>query len=85
MINVPGIGQKRINLIKSAWQEQKEIKNVMLFLQDHGVNTSHAVKIYKAYGNGSIEIVKTNPYKLADDIWGIGALMCSQQSFGRCV
>lgn len=93
LINVPGIGQKRINLIKSAWQEQKEIKNVMLFLQDHGVNTSHAVKIYKAYGNGSIEIVKTNPYKLADDIWGIGfktadtlatKMGFNKESFVRC-
>ncbi|OPX86147.1 MAG: ATP-dependent RecD-like DNA helicase [Pelotomaculum sp. PtaB.Bin104] len=93
LIDVPGIGQKRVNLIKAAWQEQKEIKNVMLFLQDHGVNTSHAVKIYKAYGNGSIDIVKTNPYKLADDIWGIGfktadiiaaKLGFSQESYVRC-
>jgi len=50
----------------------KEIKNVMLFLQDHDVSTTHAVKIYKTYGKDSIEIVKTNPYRLADDIWGIG-------------
>ncbi|KLU64433.1 ATP-dependent RecD-like DNA helicase [Desulfosporosinus acididurans] len=72
LIKVPGIGQKRVEIIKKAWQDQKEIKNVMLFLQNNGVSTAFAVKIYKTYGNDSIEIVKTNPYKLADDIWGIG-------------
>jgi len=70
LVNVEGIGQKRVDMIKKAWQEQKEIKNVMLFLQSNGVSTAYAVKIYKAYGNDSIEIVKANPYRLADDIWG---------------
>ncbi len=70
--NVEGIGPKRIEMIKKAWQEQKEIKNVMLFLQGNGVSTAYAVKIYKTYGNDSISIVKNNPYRLADDIWGIG-------------
>lgn len=69
---IPGIGPKRIEMIKKAWEEQKEVKNIMLFLQSHGVSTFHGAKIYKAYGNKSIEIVKENPYKLADDIWGIG-------------
>ena len=59
-------------MIKKAWQEQKEIKNVMLFLQSNGVSTAYAVRIYKTYGNDSIDIVKANPYRLADDIWGIG-------------
>jgi len=72
LIEVDGIGTKRIEMIKKAWQEQKEIKNVMLFLQGHGVSTSFAVKIYKTYGNESIELVQENPYRLADDIWGIG-------------
>ncbi|WP_041587654.1 SF1B family DNA helicase RecD2 [Thermincola potens] len=72
LLEVEGIGQKRVEMIKKAWQEQKEIKNVMLFLQSHGVSASYAVKIYKTYGNESINIVKTNPYRLADDIWGIG-------------
>jgi exodeoxyribonuclease V alpha subunit len=72
LIKVDGIGQKRVDMIKKAWQEQKEIKNVMLFLQSNGVSTSYAIKIYKTYGNDSINIVKENPYKLADDIWGIG-------------
>jgi len=72
LLEAEGIGPKRLEMIKKAWQEQKEIKNVMLFLQSNGVSTAYAVKIYKTYGNESIEIVKKNPYKLADDIWGIG-------------
>ncbi len=72
LINVDGIGPKRVEMVKKAWQEQKEIKNVMLFLQSNGVSTAYAVKIYKTYGNESISIVKNNPYRLADDIWGIG-------------
>jgi exodeoxyribonuclease V alpha subunit len=93
LIDVEGIGQRRVDMIKRAWQEQKEIKNVMLFLQSNGVSTAYAVKIYKAYGNESINIVKTNPYRLADDIWGIGfktadkiarQLGFNSNSFERC-
>ena len=69
---VEGIGEKRIRQIHESWERQKEIKNVMLFLQDHGVSTSFAAKIYRQYGNDSIEKVKENPFRLADDIWGIG-------------
>lgn len=72
LLDLEGIGPKRLEMIKKAWQDQKEIKNVMLFLQSNGVSTAYAVKIYKTYGNESISIVKNNPYKLADDIWGIG-------------
>ena len=72
LIEVPGIGRLRVDRIKESRAEQKEIKNIMLFLQSHDVSTSHATKIYKTYGNQSIEIVKENPYRLADDIWGIG-------------
>ena len=72
LIEVPGIGRLRVERIKESWAEQKEIKNIMLFLQSHDVSTAHATKIYKTYGNQSIEIVKENPYRLADDIWGIG-------------
>jgi exodeoxyribonuclease V alpha subunit len=93
LINVEGIGQKRVDMIKKAWQEQKEIKNVMLFLQGNGVSTAYAVKIYKTYGNESINIVKSNPFRLADDIWGIGfktadkiaqQLGFEKNSFERC-
>ena len=72
LLEVYGIGQMRVDRIKKSWQEQKEIKNIMLFLQGHDVSTSHATKIYKTYGNKSIEVVRENPYRLADDIWGIG-------------
>ncbi len=72
LLEVEGIGRKRVEQIAESWERQKEIKNVMLFLQDHGVNTSYAAKIYKQYGNESISIVKENPFRLADDIWGIG-------------
>jgi len=72
LIQVPGIGAKRVALIKKAWVEQKEIKNLMFFLQEHDVSTHFAGKIYKTYGNDSIKVVKENPFRLADDIWGIG-------------
>ena len=69
---VPGIGRKRVETIKEAWEAQREIKNVMIFLQAHDVSTAHAAKIYKTYENDAIPIVTENPYQLADDIYGIG-------------
>ncbi|MDO4296522.1 MAG: ATP-dependent RecD-like DNA helicase [bacterium] len=72
LLEVEGIGQKRIRMIAASWEKQKEIKNIMLFLQQHEVSTSFAAKIYKTYGNESLPIVKENPFRLADDIWGIG-------------
>ncbi len=72
LLSVPGIGKLRVERIKKGWQEQKEIKNIMLFLQGHDVSASHATKIYKTYGNESLKVVQENPYRLADDIWGIG-------------
>lgn len=72
LYEVPGIGQKRVEKIAESWEKQKDIKNVMLSLQGYGVSTAYAAKIYRQYGKESIDTVKTNPYKLADDIWGIG-------------
>ena len=72
LIEVEGIGRKRVQMIAQSWERQKEIKNIMLFLQEHQVSSSFAAKIYKQYGNGSIAVMKENPYKLADEIWGIG-------------
>ena len=72
LLEVPGIGQRRVESIKKGWTEQKEIKDIMLFLQGHDVSTAHATRIYKQYGAESIRVVKENPYRLADDIWGIG-------------
>jgi exodeoxyribonuclease V alpha subunit len=72
LIEVPGIAKKRVKLIQAAWQTQKAIKEVMLFLQGHGVSTTYAVKIYKQYGDESIATVTENPYRLATDVYGIG-------------
>lgn len=72
LTKVAGIGTKRIGMIKKAWEEQKEIREVMIFLQSHGVSSGYAAKIYKQYGNGSIKVVQDNPYRLATDIFGIG-------------
>ena len=69
---VHGIGPKRIAKIRESWEKQKDIKNVMLFLQGHGVSTAFASKIYREYGKESVSKVQENPYRLADDIWGIG-------------
>ena len=69
---VPGIAKKRVKMIQNAWDKQKAIKEVMVFLQGHGVSTTYAVKIYKHYGDDSITIVTNNPYQLATDIYGIG-------------
>ena len=69
---VEGIGAKRIAMISRAWQDQKEIREVMLFLQSHGVSCGYATKIFKQYAERSIEVVRENPYRLATDIFGIG-------------
>ncbi len=72
LIEVPGLGPKRTRMIGTAWEEQRAIKEVMLFLQGVGVSTSIAVRIYKTYKDASISVVKNEPYKLAGDVWGIG-------------
>ncbi len=71
---VPGVGKVRTQTIILAWAEQKAIKEVMIFLQSHGVSTSLATKIYKFYGDNAITIVRGDPYRLARDIYGIGFL-----------
>ena len=84
LIEVPGLGPKRTKKITDAWEEQKAIKEVMLFLQTVEVSTSIAVRIYKKYGDASISIVKNQPYRLASDVWGIGFLTADKiaQSVG---
>ncbi|TET76078.1 MAG: ATP-dependent RecD-like DNA helicase, partial [Dehalococcoidia bacterium] len=72
LLEVEGIGPIRVQRITKAWQEQKEVREVMVFLQGHGVSSTYAVKIYKAYGDKSVAVVKENPYRLALDISGIG-------------
>ncbi|MBL1098058.1 SF1B family DNA helicase RecD2 [Streptomyces coffeae] len=84
LIEVPGLGPKRTKMIGAAWEEQKAIKEVMVFLQGVGVSTSIAVRIYKKYGDASISVVKNEPYRLAADVWGIGFLTADKiaQSVG---
>jgi len=72
LARVSGLGEKRIVMIKAAWDEQREVRAIMLFLQGHGVSPTYAVKIYRTYKERSIEVVEKNPYQLASDIWGIG-------------
>ncbi|MER6097005.1 ATP-dependent RecD-like DNA helicase [Streptomyces sp. NPDC001728] len=74
LVEVPGLGPKRTKNITAAWEEQKAIKEVMVFLQGVGVSTSIAVRIYKKYGDASISVVRNQPYRLAADVWGIGFL-----------
>ena len=69
---VEGIGEKRLGMIRRAWEDQKHVREVMVFLQGHGVSAGYAAKIYKQYGNKSIGVVEENPYRLAMDIFGIG-------------
>jgi exodeoxyribonuclease V alpha subunit len=72
LVEVPGLGPKRTAMITTAWAEQQAIKEVMVFLQGVGVSTSLAVRIYKAYRDDAIEVVRREPYRLAADVWGIG-------------
>jgi len=72
LIEVEGLGPKRTAMITAAWAEQKAIKEVMIFLQGVGVSTSLAVRIYKKYGDDSVSVVRSEPYRLAADVWGIG-------------
>ena len=72
LLEVYGIGKGRVAKIQASWEKQKDVKDIMVFLQGHGVSSTYAAKIYKQYGKESIEKVQANPYCLADDIWGIG-------------
>jgi exodeoxyribonuclease V alpha subunit len=78
LAEVEGIGKKRIGMIKTAWGTQKEIRQVMVFLQTHSVSSGYATKIFKQYGQASIQVVKENPYRLATDIFGIGFVTADQ-------
>ncbi len=69
---IDGIGPKRVEMIRKAWMDQKEIRDVMIFLQSHGVGPGFAARIFRQYGNDSISVVTSNPFRLAMDINGIG-------------
>jgi len=83
LFEVEGIGEKRIEMIAKAWEAQKEIKEMMVFLQGHGVSATYAVKIFKKYGKESIQTVQANPYRLAADIYGIGFITADK--IARCM
>ena len=72
LVEVPGIAEKKLASITAAWLEHRAIRDVMIFLQSHGISTLFAVRIYKQYGDNSIELVSENPYRLAADFYGIG-------------
>ena len=74
LVEVEGLGAKRAKWIIDAWEDQREIHNVMLFLQSHEVGTGYAVKIWKRYGHEAVELIQENPYRLSVDVWGIGFL-----------
>ena len=78
LLQVDGIGPKRRERISRAWREAKQVREIMLFLHGHGVSTSRAVRIFKAYGDEAIEKVRSNPYMLAKDIYGIGFATADQ-------
>lgn len=69
---IEGIGKKRLEVIKKSWTDQKYIAKIMVFLQEKGVTSTYATKIYKKYGHEAIALLTQNPYRLTDDIWGIG-------------
>ncbi len=75
---VDGIGPKRVDTIIKAWEDQKEISHIMVFLQEKNISPTYATKIYKKYGMRSIAVLHENPYRLADDIWGIGFKIADQ-------
>ncbi|HVN98085.1 MAG TPA: ATP-dependent RecD-like DNA helicase, partial [Syntrophorhabdaceae bacterium] len=72
LFEVQGVGEKRVEMIKDAWEEQSEIRSVMVFLQGNGISPTYAAKIYKQYGSNSVRVVTENPYRLAMDVFGIG-------------
>lgn len=81
LVEVSGISQSLAEKIKKSWDRHKKVRDVMVFLQGHGVSTAYAVKIYKQYGDDSIRIVKENPYVLADDVFGIGFKIADNFAF----
>ncbi len=93
LTEISGIGAKRAEMIRQSWDSQREIRNIMIFLQSNDVGASHAAKIFKRYGAQSVKVVRENPYRLADDIRGIGFVTADRiaqklgfdlNSYARC-
>ncbi|MEW6202858.1 MAG: ATP-dependent RecD-like DNA helicase [bacterium] len=72
LLEVEGIGKRKAEEIRQAWDEKRSVKNVMMFLQSHNISPAYSVKIFKQYGNGAVDVLRENPYKVARDITGIG-------------
>ena len=72
LTEAPGVGPRRVESIRRGWEEQQEIRGVMLFLQGHGVSAAYSTRIYKTYGQDAVKVVRENPYRLAQDVRGIG-------------
>ncbi len=83
LLEVEGIGEKRVEMIVRAWDEHKEVKEIMVFLQGHGVSATYAAKIFKRYGKEAVRTVQANPYRLAADIHGIGFITADK--IARCL
>ena len=78
LTEVDGIGPARAEMIAASYAQHRELREVMIFLQSHGITTAYAVKIYKIYGNHAIALIKENPYRLADEVEGIGFKMADR-------
>jgi len=72
LTEIEGIGEKKADMIAKSFQEQADVKEIMMFLQSHNISTNYNIKIYKEYGKNTINVIKENPYRLAEDIYGIG-------------
>jgi exodeoxyribonuclease V alpha subunit len=72
LLHIRGIGQKRLKRIRGSWDEQREVRKIMLFFSQYGIGSGRALRIYRVYGQEAIERIKSNPYQLADDVRGIG-------------
>jgi exodeoxyribonuclease V alpha subunit len=72
LAQVPGIGPATIERIRRSWTEQKQVRQIMVFLHSHGFGVARAQRIYKVYGDNALELIRANPYRLCTDIWGIG-------------
>ena len=93
LLDIPNIGVKRVHSIKESWRKHKNIKDLMIFLSECNVSTSIAHKIYKVYGEESVTKLKENPFRIVDDVYGVGfktadliaqKLGISNESYSRC-
>ncbi len=72
LAEIRGIGPKRIQQIRQSWQEQKAVRDIMIFLQSYGVGTARALRIVRTYGDQAMDLIRANPYRLCEEVWGIG-------------